>query len=121
MSFTVNLHEKTRNIQKNIMKHPVRLIAIIPLIFVFISCSGNSNLDNLSGNIPIDPIAPQDIIPIPPDPGTNLSPGQPHEQMHGSQNIFTIEEPRLQSCLIQVLGEQRYYELSMAPPSREDM
>ena len=121
MSFTVNLHEKTRNIQENIVNHPIRLIAIIPLIFVFISCSGNSNLDNLSGNIPIDPIAPQEIIPLPPDPGTNLSPGQPHEQMHGSQNIFTIEEPRLQSCLIQVLGEKRYYELSMVPPNPEDM
>ena len=55
MSFTVNLHEQTRNIQENIVNHPIRLIAIIPLIFVFISCSGNSNLDNLSGNIPIDP------------------------------------------------------------------
>ena len=102
------------------MKHPVRLIAIIPLVFVFISCSGNSSPDNLSGNIPIDPIAPQDIIPIPPDPGTNLSPGQPHEQMHGSQNIFTIEEPRLQSCLIQVLGEQRYYCLLYTSPSPRD-
>ena len=49
------------------------------------------------------------------------APEQSHQQMNRSQNIFTIEEPRLQSCLIQVLGEQRYYELRTMQPNREEM
>ena len=116
-----NIYEKTRNIQGNILNHPFRHIVMISLMIVFISCGENANNDTSSKNVGNVSISSQDMEQPPQDPAINLTPGQPHEQMHGNQNIFTIEEPRLQSCLIQVLGEKRYYELRMIQPNPEDM
>ena len=116
-----NIYEKTRNIQGNILNHPFRHIVMISLMIVFISCGENANNDTSSKNVGNVSIGSQGMEQPPQDPAINLTPGQPHEQIHGNQNIFTIEEPSLQSCLIQVLGEKRYYELRMVQPNPEDM
>ena len=54
-------------------------------------------------------------------PGMPMMPGQPPQQMGSAQNIFTNEEPQLKGCLIQVLGEQRYYQLRMSQPTQQEV
>ena len=53
--------------------------------------------------------------------GMPMMPGQSPRSMGVNDNIFMIEEPRLKGCLIQVLGENRYYQLRMSQPAPQEI
>ncbi|PZC40410.1 MAG: hypothetical protein DK305_000776 [Chloroflexi bacterium] len=95
---------------------------LVLTLFVLINCGNEESKPSVISENEIKSVPETDkAVILPPPSNAPMAPGQPLPPINSNQNIFAIEEPRLKSCLIQVVGEKRYYELRMAQPSQQEM
>ncbi len=110
------------------LKNPFfKKILFISLLTMIIACSEDTNKSNANQGANSETKISKSAKEIasktstPQGPGMPMAPGQPPQQIGANQNIFAIEEPRLKGCLIQILGEQRYYQLRTVQPTQQEM